>query len=154
MNKKYPNLPYDETQEKIYSRWKSMKRRCKNKNRNWYKNGIKVCEEWLNFENFYWWAINNGFDKNKNQFEQSLDRINNTDDYKPNNCRWTTIKNQNRNTCKTKYITYKNKTLCITAWAEYLGLNVKTLRSRLDNQWSIEKAFNTPLKISSVELEQ
>ena len=29
MNKKYPNLPYDETQEKIYSRWKSMKRRCK-----------------------------------------------------------------------------------------------------------------------------
>ena len=76
------------------------------------------------------------------------------DDYKPNNCRWTTIKNQNRNTCKTKYITYKNKTLCITAWAEYLGLNVKTLRSRLDNQWSIEKAFNTPLKISSVELEQ
>lgn len=148
MKRKYKNLPYDALQFKIYIRWKSMRRRCTNTNRNWYKKGIKICKEWENFENFYFWAIENGFDINKSQQEQSLDRIDNNGNYEPSNCRWTTIKNQNKNTSRTHYLTYKNEKHCISEWAEILNMNVKTLRTRLDKGWDINRCFNQPVKKS------
>ena len=49
----------------IYKRWKSMKHRCNDKSKaKWYKDkGITVCQEWLEYDNFYKWAIENGFKK-------------------------------------------------------------------------------------------
>ena len=66
----------------IYS---NMKQRCYNKKNSGYKNyggrGIKVCDEWLNsFENFYHWAIENGYEENL-----TIDRIDNDGNYEPIN---------------------------------------------------------------------
>lgn len=51
----------------IYWAWKSMKQRCKNPNCKAYKNygerGIKVCEEWEEFEPFLSWSLSNGYSK-------------------------------------------------------------------------------------------
>ena len=51
----------------IYWAWKSMKQRCKNPNCKAYKNygerGIKVCEEWEEFETFLSWSLSNGYSK-------------------------------------------------------------------------------------------
>ena len=51
-----------------------------------------ICEEWLDFTNFYRWAMANGFRK-----ELTIDRIDNEKGYSPDNCRWVTIVEQNRN---------------------------------------------------------
>ena len=85
------------THTSLHNRWKSMKQRCLNTNCKAYKNygarGIKICDEWLEFNNFYNWSINNGYDE-----KLELDRIDNDKDYSPSNCRWVTplINNHNR----------------------------------------------------------
>jgi hypothetical protein len=52
---------HNQSNERIYRIWKSMKKRCNNSNYKWYANyggrGITVCNDWQNFEPFYQWAI-------------------------------------------------------------------------------------------------
>ena len=51
-----------------------------------------VCDEWLDFTNFYRWAVANGYRR-----ELQIDRIDNTRGYSPDNCRWVTRSAQSRN---------------------------------------------------------
>ena len=69
----------------IYNTWVSMKARCLNPSSTDFESyggrGIKICNEWLDFENFY-------ADMGDRPEGLSLDRINNMGNYEPNNCRW------------------------------------------------------------------
>ena len=78
-----------------YRTWNLMKRRCFNKNTKEYKNyggkGVVVCDRWANsFSNFL-------EDMGKRPDGCSLDRINCSGDYSPENCRWATDRQQQRN---------------------------------------------------------
>lgn len=81
-----------------------MKTRCNGMgrlyNENYSNRGIKVCDEWKNFMSFYNWSINNGY-----QEKLTLDRIDNDNNYEPNNCRFVNYSIQNSN--KRKYIRLK-----------------------------------------------
>lgn len=85
---------------KIYRAWKNMRSRCDNSGDEAFMNyggrGIKVCDLWYDYKEFYEWSIKNGHSD-----ELSLDRIDNNGNYEPSNCRWTDRKTQMRNTRKT-----------------------------------------------------
>ncbi|QNI20404.1 HNH endonuclease [Bacillus phage 1_ICo-2020] len=73
-----------------------MTSRCRNKNATGFSDyggrGIRVCDSWINYENFYNWAISNGYND-----ELTIDRINNDGNYEPDNCKWATVQEQARN---------------------------------------------------------
>lgn len=82
---------------RIYKIWQGMRQRCNNPNDKDYANyggrGIRVCEEWDNSsKEFVKWALANGYDATL-----TIDRIDCDGDYRPDNCRWATMTQQQRN---------------------------------------------------------
>lgn len=122
---KHKDLKYP----RIYKIWESMHARCECPAHASYKDykDKPICEEWhrisnrkkqTGFLNFYKWAIENGY-----QDSLTLDRIDNSKGYCPENCRWVTIIEQARNTTRNRNITYNGKTQCLRAWCDELGLS-------------------------------
>ena len=125
------NTKHNISKTKIYKHWKSMKWRCKNTKahnaNNYYFKNIKVCDEWINNPvEFYNWAMNNGYKDGL-----TLDRIDNNKGYSPNNCRWSTCKEQSNNTSRNHLIKYNNEYKTISQWAEILNIKYQKLYEKL-----------------------
>lgn len=128
----------------IYKKWASMKNRCKNPNEKKYYDyggrGITYCKEWEDFEEFYDWAINNGYTDGL-----SLERIDVNGNYCPDNCKWITPKEQQQNKRNTIRVIYDNKEWCLRDLCSYLNLNYKSVTSRIYQQgFSPIEAITTP----------
>lgn len=122
-----------------YSSWESMKERCQNPNLPGYKKygakGIKVCERWQKFENFY-------ADMGDRPAGTTLDRIDPLGNYEPGNCRWASHTRQARNKTNSTMISYRGETKHLSDWCEELGLDFGLTRQRINRDgWAIEKAF-------------
>ena len=126
-----------------YSIWDSMLPRCNNAPRKDFfrygGKGVTVCDRWNSFENFL-------ADMGHRPDGCSIDRINNNLGYSPENCRWATVKQQNRNQVTNRLISWNGQTKCLADWAEHLNINTNTLYARLTKyQWSVERAFTAPV---------
>lgn len=126
----------------IYGLWASMHNRCYLPSHPAYKNyggrGIIVCERWHTFEYFL-------ADMGMRPEGRTLDRYpDKNGNYSPDNCRWATRKEQQRNRRDNVYITFQGRTMLIVEWAELLRIKFVTLWWRLQN-WSIERALTEPV---------
>lgn len=87
----------------LQHRYSGIKSRCKNggRTRKHYSKcyeDVEMCEEWLNsFKSFYDWAVANGF-----SVELHIDRIDGSLGYSPDNCRFITQQQNNRNGARSK----------------------------------------------------
>jgi hypothetical protein len=80
--------------------------------------GITVCDEWRNsIGSFVEWALANGWRK-----ELTIDRIDNSKGYSPDNCRWATYKEQARNRNTNVLYEHNGVTKCVMEWCEELGI--------------------------------
>jgi hypothetical protein len=134
----------------IHKTWDSMLMRCYNPNRKQYYlyggRGIKVCDEWLGsnpkgFSNFYTWAITHGYKEellSNGRNNLTLDRIDCNKDYCPENCRWVTNAEQQRNKRINKEFEYDGITKTMLSWCQQYKLvwtdYYKLLRLGYDNK--------------------
>ena len=132
---------------RIYSIWNGMVKRCRNYESDfkkyYYSKGVRVCEEWSSFVTFHDWAMENGYSD-----ELSIDRINNTKGYSPDNCRWATASEQNRNQSHRKTYEAFGEEKLLSEWVESdkccVDLDTLYRRINLEN-WEIERAIVSPI---------
>lgn len=131
-------LKHGQSRTRTYGLWRSMKARCLNPHgkaiKTYGMRGITVCDRWLKFENFI-------ADMGECPEGMELDRINNDKGYSPENCRWATRAEQQRNKTNTVNITHQGRTQCAKDWSTELGIHYATLLHRLKHGWTVEDAF-------------
>lgn len=97
---------------RLYGVWHSMRQRCNDPGQKDYQRyggrGIKVCKEWDSFNDFYKWAMANGYDEKAPYGICTLDRIDVDGNYAPENCRWVSSKIQANNRRVHKRRAYAN----------------------------------------------
>jgi hypothetical protein len=126
-----------------YSAWCAMKKRCLNPRhrnfRDYGGRGISVCERWLVFENFF-------ADMGDRPAHTSLDRIDNNAGYCPENCRWTSIKEQNNNRRSNTILRFRGKALTISQWSRETGIKDCTISERLRRGWTVKMTLTTAVR--------
>lgn len=134
------------TKNPLYGTWKQMINRCENPKYNKYQRyggrGIKVCDEWHDFDNFVNWSDSIGGRPNG----CTLDRINNDGNYEPSNCRWATRFQQATNKSSNVILEYNGESKTLVEWSLSTGISWSVLWNRLKRGWSVEKMLTTPVK--------
>ena len=125
-----------------YRTWKSMKERCLYKKSRCYEyygaRGISVCERWLSFDNFL-------ADMGIKPDGLTLDRIDNSKGYSPENCRWATMTVNIRNRRNTRTLEIGGVSRSVAEWAEISKIPYNTFRKRVSDGWDLEAAISTPV---------
>lgn len=104
--------------------------------------GITVCEEWLgDRKEFYFWAVHAGWEQGL-----SIDRIDVDGGYSPENCRWVTMAQQQRNTTRSRFLEWNGVRMTVVEWAEHLGVRPQALQHRVTRGWDAERIFTQPFR--------
>lgn len=121
--------------------WQAMIGRCTNPSdcnyRNWGGRGIKVCDRWLDANDFCDWAHANGYQRGL-----TIERIDNDGDYCPENCCWVTKGAQARNRRTTHWIIVRGRKMTLTDAEREFGVIRQTILHRLNRGWSAERAVS------------
>jgi len=116
-----------------YRIWKDMKSRCyspSSQKGNYKKRNLQVCERWKNsFDKF---IEDMGYAPTN---IHSIERIDNTKGYYPENCKWIPMNEQpkNRDTFNKIFI-YSNRAETLKEWSRILGIKYTTLYQRIYRQ--------------------
>ncbi len=114
-----------------YRSWRSMIQRCTNPNNDAYGRyggaGIRICDRWRHsFPNF---LADMGPRPNR---DYCIERINNSDGYYPENCRWATMKDQSNNRRTNRLIEHNGLVLTVAQWGARIGMQGQTIAKRID----------------------
>ena len=139
------NKTHGGTHTREYEIWHSIQLRCHNPNSPGYADygakGISVCEKWR--ESFQCFLSDMGLKPTSNH---QIDRINGKGNYEPGNCRWVTVKEQQRNRKSNVIIEYNGEKKCIAEWAELYGMTTLQVWARIRKRgWLIHDALTVPI---------
>lgn len=123
--------------------WKGMNQRCHNPNDTAYPNyggrGITVCDRWRGEHGFENFLADIGKRPSK---EYSIDRIDNSKGYSPDNCRWATLKQQANNKRNNILVEIDGELYTLPEACEKKGLPQDRIRNRVDRGMAPEKAIS------------
>lgn len=128
---------------RAHSAWRNMIARCYIPSETSYPRygarGIKVCDRWRNDPVRF--IADMGQPPSP---KHTLDRIDSTKGYSPENCRWATPKEQARNRKTNRLLTIGAETLSLVQWAERYGVSAVMVRLRLERGWETLRALTEP----------
>lgn len=108
--------------KRLYAAWKAIISRCTYPGDTDYKYygavGIDYADEWNEFPAFYEWAMSHGY-----RDDLTIDRIDNSRGYYPDNCRWENNKVQAVNHSNSILVTIDGTTMCLADWARAAGVS-------------------------------
>lgn len=132
--------------ERLYNIWCKMRKRCNSPSDPAYERyggrGISVCPAWDDYGAFRDWALANGYADSL-----TIDRFpDSSGDYAPNNCRWATYAEQNRNYSRNRPIKFRGQEVLVCDLAIEVGLPQDILNNRIFRYgWTVEEAITTPV---------
>jgi hypothetical protein len=131
------------TNTRIYRTWHSMKARCEWEGADCYRHyggrGIKVCERWQSFENFYV-DMKEGYSD-----DLTIERIDTNGNYEPGNCRWATNMEQQANKRNNRVLEYKGELLHMAELCRRTGVSKMKMVDRLGRGMTPEEAVASAL---------
>ncbi len=120
-----------------YKAYEAAKERCYNSNCKMYANygarGIIMCDRWL--ESFGNFLEDMGEKPSK---EYSIDRINVNGNYCPENCKWSTMKEQQNNRRNNHVVEYLNQVKTISQWASIYNIKANSFGNMI-RKYGIER---------------
>lgn len=130
------------TETSEFKSWSSMLTRCNNPKyhlkQDYSERGITVCDRWLSFKNFI-------DDMGMKPFQKaSIERIDNDKGYYPENCKWASRIEQNRNKRSNIVIEHDGQKMVMAQWTEKYGINYHAFRYQfVTRKKSFEDAIKT-----------
>lgn len=107
---------HGKTGSRLHIIWAHMRGRCNrpsDKAFKWYGGrGIQICSEWNDFQAFYEWAMAHGYSD-----DLTIDRIDVNGNYCPENCRWVTLQEQQKNKRDNTFVEFEGQIKTVSEWA-------------------------------------
>lgn len=88
--------------------------------------GIKVCDEWHKYSEFEEWALCHGYEEGL-----TIDRIDSSGNYCPENCRWVSREINSRFKSTTNIIEVNGMVMSGKQWSETLGLGINAINRKV-----------------------
>lgn len=107
---------------------------------NYADKGITVCERWLKFENF----LEDMGERPTGRM--TIERVDNSKGYSPDNCVWASYSVQARNKCNSRKLILNGEMKCLTDIALENGIDMSTLSYRIKIGMSVEEAITAPIQ--------
>lgn len=130
-----------------YRVWLGMLNRCRNPRDSAFHKygakGVSVCQRWHSFEAF---IADMGL---RPSDDHSIDRIDGSKDYAPDNCRWATREEQQNNLRNNVNITIGGETLTASQWDRRKGWRRGTVWGRIRRGWTAEQATSIAPRLSN-----
>lgn len=148
---KYYYKTHGLTNTKIYMVWRGILGRCYWPKHISFKNyggrGIRVCDRWHKFENFY-------ADMGEPVGKQDIDRIDNNGHYELSNCRWINRKQNIRNSPRTIKLMHENVEYTIEELALKFKLHPRCLKKRIRMGWTLEDSLTRKVRQNRPKLKR
>lgn len=131
------------TRSRVYWVWADMIGRCTNERHKAYPNyggrGIAICDRWRQFAAF-------SEDMGERPEGGMLDRIDNSGNYEPANCRWASRKEQNSNRRNCIYVDCDGERVTLREYCRRKGIAYRPIVKRIqDRNWPVSLALSAPL---------
>lgn len=131
-----------------YRAWQNMLARCTQPSNPSYPHyrdlGITVCKRWRSFDNF----LADMGERPGGPHEYTVERLDNSGNYRPGNCQWATWRAQGNNRSTNVRFEYRGRMYTLPELARETGVSKELLRARLvraPRKWTVAGAVETPV---------
>lgn len=132
-----------------YHIWAGVVARCEREGTQSFRyyggRGIKICDRWRHGDGeltgFECFVKDMG---PRPSPHHSIDRIDNDGNYEPGNCRWATMKQQQRNRTGCHFVDWNGERITLQEACDRARLSDVAVHARLGRGWSLHKSLTTP----------